>query len=359
MLNKLNFSITVALSSLALILVGNKSPQAQTVLNQATVVSLQNQVRLNPDQPDGRNATVNDLLAVGDSIATARSSRVDLRFNDRSLARLGQQAFFRFRPNSRIADLTNGTGLFLINGGQGTTTIRTPNAAAGVRGSALFIRVIPAKDGQEGKTLIGALTDSGIQACNQDASQCVDLKPGQMANFEGENLTNVYQFDLVTLLNTSPLTQDLDQVAPESVLTEIQQALESVPSLDQNSPILTNPDFVAMPDQTETEFPNGDLEVVDLNFESKNGNQETLQNATSLDVQEMTQIGEIRLNTPFEEIFPGGGATGGVFPGGGATGGIFPGGGNNGNNGVRDLGAGQGRDGVGNGTGTGLQNKTQ
>ncbi len=350
MLNKLTLSLTLAISSLALLLLP-KAGIAQTTLTQATVESFQNQVRLIPNQQNPRSARVSDVIRVQDTIATANASRVDLRFNDRSLARLGEQAIFRFLPGTRTADLANGTGLFLINPGQGTTTIRTPNAAAGIRGSAVFVRVIPAEDGQEGTTLIGALTNSGIQTCSQNGSQCVELKAGQMAHFEGENLNAVYLFDLTTFLNTSSLTQDLDQVAPEGVLGEIQSAIASATSL--TGTILNTPNFIRMRDNQETEFADSDIPVVDLSFESEISNNELLEDVTSLDLQEMTEVGEIRLNTPFPDgdfpgggatggdfpgdddnngnngNFPGGGATGGVFPGGGATGGDFRGGGNN------------------------------
>jgi hypothetical protein len=323
MLNKLTFIITLAISSVALVIVP-KTGIAQTPLNQATIESLRNQVRLIPNQQTARSARVSDILNLGDAIATARGSSTDLRFNDYSLARLGEQAIFRFVPGTRTIDLINGTGLFLINPGQGTTTIRTPNAAAGIRGSALFTRVIPAgENGQEAITLIGALTDSGIQVCNQDASQCLQLESGQMAFFEGEELNGVYQFDLNTFLNTSSLAQGIDQVAPGLVLNEIKEALANQPTL--SGTILETPDFVRMRGNLNTEFVDTEVAVVDFNFETPSFNDnQVLESITSIMPREISEVGEISGGGVTDGNFPGGGVTDGNFPGGGATDGEFP-----------------------------------
>ncbi|MBD3563293.1 FecR domain-containing protein, partial [Planktothrix sp. FACHB-1355] len=140
---------------------------AEMPLTKAVIQSLRNLVRLIPQNQTGRPARVSDPVNPGDSLATGRESLAELRFNDGSLARVGEQAVFQFLPNTRTFRLSNGTALLLIPPGRGTTRVQTPNARAGIRGSALFVRYNPETD----TTVVGALTDSNIEVFNQNSSQ--------------------------------------------------------------------------------------------------------------------------------------------------------------------------------------------
>ena len=112
------------------------SASAETPLKFADIQALLRQVRLLPKNKPARPARVRERMLTGDALSTARSSKADLRFNDGSFARVGELALFRFIPNTRQFNLANGTALLLIPPGRGTTTIRTPNVSAGIRGSA-------------------------------------------------------------------------------------------------------------------------------------------------------------------------------------------------------------------------------
>ncbi|MEO1068725.1 MAG: iron dicitrate transport regulator FecR, partial [Cyanobacteria bacterium J06638_6] len=93
-------------------------------LTRADVETLHNRVEFIPRGRTPRAARVSDFLAVGDALRTARLSQADLRFNDGSLARVGERATFRFVPNTRNFRLTNGTVLLLIPPGRGRTNIQ-------------------------------------------------------------------------------------------------------------------------------------------------------------------------------------------------------------------------------------------
>lgn len=114
---------------------------AITPLTRAEIQDLRNMVQLIPkDKLKKRPARKLDAMAPGDGLSTGRASLADLRFNDGSLARVGEQALFQFLPKTRDFKLSNGTVLLLIPPGKGQTRIQTPNAAAAIRGSALFVR---------------------------------------------------------------------------------------------------------------------------------------------------------------------------------------------------------------------------
>lgn len=113
---------------------------AATPLTRAVIQNLHNVVQIIPYKQPKRRARKSDAIIPGDGLSTGRASLAELRFNDGSLARVGEQAIFRFLPKTRNFRLTNGTVLLLIPPGQGRTRVNTPNAAAAIRGSALFIR---------------------------------------------------------------------------------------------------------------------------------------------------------------------------------------------------------------------------
>ncbi|WP_017305577.1 FecR family protein [Spirulina subsalsa] len=340
------FCSVVAVSGLTLVgltLSLAQPGRTQTVLTQAVVESMSNQVRVVSQSQSPRSARVSDVIRPGDAIATAASSRADLRFNDQSLARLGAQSIFRFNPGTRNIDLSQGTALVLIRPGQGGTTIRTPNGAAGVRGSALVVRYDPATD----TTLVAALTNSGIVVFNQDGSETLPIAAGEMAVFIENQPAKVYKFDLDTFYATSPLVAGLDlnnleeTDSPDGldeVREETTEALDSQTPIDaEDSETLVNPEFISMTElDDDGEFTDLEISVVDVDINDLDDADllETLADSRgALDVWSVVVGGETRQQQILMEtmmtggVFPGGGATGGVFPGGGATGGVFPGGG--------------------------------
>ena len=223
---------------------------AETPLTRATVQALRNQVQLILKNRVTRAAQKADTMTPGDSLATARRSFAELRFNDNSLARIGERALFQFVPRTRNFYLGNGTALLLIPPGQGRTNVRTPNAAAGIRGSALFVRY----NEDTNTTIVGALTNSRIEVSNNQNPQAQTLKAGQMAVIVRDQIVQVYNFDLNTFYQTSELVKDLDlplrNATPSAdpgiaaVQAETAQAVkEQAPLIGQVS---ENPAFVSL-----------------------------------------------------------------------------------------------------------------
>ncbi len=229
---------------------------ARTPLSSAVIRQLRNVVELIPTNQPRRPARISDRMTSGDALSTARESFAELRFNDGSLARLGEQVVFRFVPDTRTFRLSNGTLLLLVPPGQGRTRIQTPNATAGIRGSALFIRYIPDTE----ITLVGALTDSGIEVANQDSSQRYGLEAGQMAVIVEDRILRIYEFDLGSFYETSGLTVglNLDQADEPSVRSDdpseeaiAQVRQETVDAMSMQSPVvgdgtITNPAFIRL-----------------------------------------------------------------------------------------------------------------
>ncbi|MBW4634170.1 MAG: FecR family protein [Iphinoe sp. HA4291-MV1] len=183
-----------------------KQADAATPLTLAVIQNLRNLVQLMPQNKPRRQAYKSDAMSPGDGLSTGRSALADLRFNDGSLVRIGEQAVFRFLPKTRNLKLSNGTVLLLIPPGKGQTRIKTPNAAAAIRGSGLFVRY----DHQTDTTIVGALTNSGIEVFNKDASQKRELQAGQLIVIVKGKFRGLYDFDLRTFYETSALVRELD-----------------------------------------------------------------------------------------------------------------------------------------------------
>jgi hypothetical protein len=223
---------------------------AATPLTRAVIQNLRNLVQLIPRNQPKRRARKSDAIIPGDGLSTGRASLAELRFNDGSLARVGEQAIFIFLPKTRNFRLSNGTVLLLIPPGQGRTRVNTPNAAAAIRGSALFVRYDQKKD----TTVVAALTNSGIEVFNKDASQRRKLKAGQMLVVVKGQFQGLYDFDLRTFYETSDIVRGLDlprQEQPSSdpaiakVQAETAKALASQQRITGQQ-VIENPSFVKL-----------------------------------------------------------------------------------------------------------------
>jgi hypothetical protein len=232
MVSRSLLAITITLCSTATLL-SSLPAAADTPLNRATVQNLRNRVELFLKQQQPRSARKTDVMTPGDALQTYRSAMAELRFNDNSVARVGEQAIFQFVPNSRNLDLKKGTVMLFITPKQGVTRLRTPNAAAGIRGSALFARY----NEDNGVTTVGALTNSNIEVCNlakksgkddpnQNGSKCAVLKAGEMAYVYNDQI-GVYKFDQKVFQETSPLFKDMNLAQIPEVKAEIDQALQA------------------------------------------------------------------------------------------------------------------------------------
>ncbi|HEY9853627.1 MAG TPA: FecR family protein, partial [Leptolyngbyaceae cyanobacterium] len=229
-----------------------KEANAQIPLTKAIIQSLRNLVRLIPQNQSGRTARVSDAINPGDALATGRESLAELRFNDGSLARIGAQAVFQFLPNTRTFSLSNGTALLLIPPGRGITGVTTPNARAGIRGSALFVRYNP----ETNTTVVGALTDSNIEVFNQNSSQREGLRAGQLAVIVKDKIERIYNFDLRTFYETSDLVRGLslnqpsDKANTDAAIADVQS--ETSTAVSAQTPIagegvIENPSFIQLP----------------------------------------------------------------------------------------------------------------
>ncbi|MDZ7958285.1 MAG: FecR domain-containing protein, partial [Aulosira sp. DedQUE10] len=266
-------------------------------LTRAEIQELRNLVQLIPKNgPKKRPARKADAMIPGDGLSTGRKSLADLRFNDGSLARVGEQAIFQFLPKTRNFRLTNGTVLLLIPPGRGQTRIQTPNAAAAIRGSALFVRY----DEKTDTTIVGALTNSGIEVSNKQASQSQVLEAGQLMVIVKGKFQGLYDFDLRNFYETSDMVRGLDLTrqnlapTPDPAIASVQA--ETAAAVATQTPlkgeeVVENPSFLQLTATSSTSPSQDSTSEINQGDSSLNSTQETLP------VESFVETGEVQSNS--------------------------------------------------------------
>jgi hypothetical protein len=103
------------LSSLFLATLISTPALADTVVKEAKIYKVRNQVDINYGQKlDWSQAELGDVIMPQDSVRTGANSRADLLFNEGTLVRTGAGTIFRFPPGKRSFELTSGAALIMI-----------------------------------------------------------------------------------------------------------------------------------------------------------------------------------------------------------------------------------------------------
>jgi hypothetical protein len=104
--------ITVGLGALTVCAV-TPDARADRPLSRGEVYKMNNSVRYLPQGKQARNAQIGDVLVPMDGVGTGSRSRAEVIFNEGSIARVGSNAIFRFKPGLRSFHLRHGTALIL------------------------------------------------------------------------------------------------------------------------------------------------------------------------------------------------------------------------------------------------------
>jgi len=131
-----SFSSPAAL--LALTLVSLATLHAATPYREATVTRMQNQVNygdVKGDRSELRPAVVNDVVRSSNFLQTETDSRAELKYEDGSLVRIGQNTVFSFEAITRTLSLNKGSMIFYVPKGSGGANVKTPSLTAAITGT--------------------------------------------------------------------------------------------------------------------------------------------------------------------------------------------------------------------------------
>ncbi len=181
---------------------------AEVPFSWAEIGAAANQVELISATGHRQSASPLDCLCPGHTLSTQGLSQAELRFNDGSLARVGERAQLQFLPATRRIRLNQGTALFFVPPEQGRTLIETPNAIAGLQNTGVVVRYVPDRN----LTLVMALSNPAtgpVAVTTNPLGQEGLIYAGQMALVSDAGL-QIVEFDLLEFYRTSRLVQGLD-----------------------------------------------------------------------------------------------------------------------------------------------------
>lgn len=122
----------------ALAAVSLATVHAATPYRQATVTRTQNKVNygeLKGERSALRPAAVNDVVRSSNFLQTETDSRAELKYEDGSLVRVGQNTVFSFEDITRTLSLGKGTMIFYVPKGSGGANVKTPSLTAAITGT--------------------------------------------------------------------------------------------------------------------------------------------------------------------------------------------------------------------------------
>ena len=109
---------------------------AVTPYTQATVSRLQNKVSYGDTANRAtRNARVTDVVKASTYLLTETDARAELKYDDGSIVRIGQNTVFTFEADTRSLSLEKGSLVFYIPKGSGGGTVRTASITAAITGT--------------------------------------------------------------------------------------------------------------------------------------------------------------------------------------------------------------------------------
>ncbi len=208
--------ITKVASSLAIASFIMHPAMASTVVKEAEIYQIRNQVDINyRNRQNWSPAKIGDKIIPRDSVRTGANSRADILFNEGTLVRTGAGTTFRFPKGKRRFELTSGAALIMIRPEQGQSTIQTPQAKVVSQGTALFVQ----HNSESNASLIGVLTESPaglVKVTGANGEVTLQLQAGQFVSIVQGVVGLVEHFVLPMFYETAELSAGLGQ-SPEEM----------------------------------------------------------------------------------------------------------------------------------------------
>lgn len=160
----------------------------------ATVSRVENQVsygKVVGDRSETRPAAANDVVKAANFLMSEAESRAELKYEDGTIVRIGQNTIFTFEANTRTLNLKKGTFVFYVPKGKGGGTIKTPSFTAAITGTIGKVadNLIAVIEGEVTLVPSGRKVSEGFFArFNSDGS--IDILPfDRMKEFHGKLMT--------------------------------------------------------------------------------------------------------------------------------------------------------------------------
>ncbi len=171
----------------------------------AEFTKVQNDVKMLPESEQPKPAKVGDVVQGRTSVTTGSQSRAELRFDDKSITRLGSNSVFNLEQGSRTVDLKQGVLLMQVPKQMGGARVRTASVTAAVTGTTLMVEYQP-----DGYVKIIVLEGEVDVFRNDKPDVFRTIRAGDMIIMkpDGQVIPEPVQVDLQRLKKTSKLTDE-------------------------------------------------------------------------------------------------------------------------------------------------------
>ena len=137
----------------ALLLAPLAAAHAAVPYSSATVTRVENKVsygQVRGGRSETRLASPRDVVRASDFLLSESESRAELKYEDGTIVRIGQNTVFSFDAKTRTLKLDKGTLVFYIPKGAGGATIKTPSITAAITGTTgkVSVNTIAIVEGQ-------------------------------------------------------------------------------------------------------------------------------------------------------------------------------------------------------------------
>ncbi len=229
----------LAASLLSLALTGAAS--AATPYTQATVTHTENKVSygtIKGDRSETRPAESQDVVKAMNFLLSESDSRAELKYDDGTIVRIGQNTIFTFEANSRTLKLKKGTFVFFIPKGGGGGTIKTPSLTAAITGTV----------GKVSENIIAILEGEVVLKPSGE-----HVKAGQFARRNPDGTITIGEFDPMKMFDGKLMTFNgpLPGI-PEKMLGLPLLDMRDLGAIDSAERVLNSPSGIAhfFPDPT-------------------------------------------------------------------------------------------------------------
>ena len=167
---------------------------AATPYTQATVTRTENKVSygtVKGDRSETRPAEAQDVVKASNFLLSESEARAELKYDDGTIVRIGQNTIFTFEANSRTLNLKKGTFVFFIPKGGGGGTIKTPSLTAAITGTV----------GKVSENLIAILEGEVVLKPSGE-----HVKAGQFARRNPDGTITIGNFDPMKMFDGKLMT---------------------------------------------------------------------------------------------------------------------------------------------------------
>ena len=206
-------------------------------LKKASFTRVINDVKIVPQQAQPKPASIGDIVEGMTTVTTGAQSRAELRFEDRTITRLGANSIFNIQEGTRNVDLKQGVLLLQVPKQMGGARVHTAAVTAAVTGTTVMVAYMP-----DGYIKCIVLEGEMDMFPNDHPDAFRTLKAGDMIIMkpDGTFIPEPVQVDLAHLKKTSKLL-DAKEFGELGNQKELQDAFGTQISLKQKGDLAPTP----------------------------------------------------------------------------------------------------------------------